>query len=114
MRDCERDMVEPCLLAREIEVALDTEAASFIVSGQSQGQGVVSVRVSTRTRCLTSPDLLMSPTYPVIALISIFNLLSHLLGLAIQFLLHFYSSGLSCNHECANAEPRHFPRRNAT
>jgi hypothetical protein len=30
MRDWERDMVEPCLLAREIEVALDIEAASFI------------------------------------------------------------------------------------
>jgi hypothetical protein len=29
MRDWERDMVEPCLLAREIEVALDIEAVSF-------------------------------------------------------------------------------------
>jgi hypothetical protein len=32
MRDWEREMVEPCLLAREIEVALDIEAASFILS----------------------------------------------------------------------------------
>jgi len=31
MRDWERDMVEPCLLAREIEVALDIDAASFIL-----------------------------------------------------------------------------------
>lgn len=31
IRDWERDMVEPCLLAREIEVALDIEAASFIL-----------------------------------------------------------------------------------
>jgi hypothetical protein len=31
MRDWERDMVEPCLLAREIEVALDIEAASVIL-----------------------------------------------------------------------------------
>ena len=48
MRDWERDIVEPCLLAREIEVALDIDAASFIlpkffvnfcVSGQCQEQG---------------------------------------------------------------------------
>ena len=32
MRDWERDMVEPCLLAREIDVALDIDAASFISS----------------------------------------------------------------------------------
>ena len=31
MRDWERDMVEPCLLAREIEVALDIDTASFIL-----------------------------------------------------------------------------------
>jgi len=31
MRDWERDMVEPCLLAREIEVALDIDAVSFIL-----------------------------------------------------------------------------------
>ncbi len=42
MRDWERDMVEPCLLAREIEVALDIDAASFIlpvsvVKSQEQG-----------------------------------------------------------------------------
>ena len=41
MRDWERDIVEPCLLAREIDVALDIDAASFIltiscVSGQCQ------------------------------------------------------------------------------
>jgi len=31
IRDWEREMVEPCLLAREIEVALDIDAASFIL-----------------------------------------------------------------------------------
>lgn len=31
MRDWEREMVDPCLLAREIDVALDNEAASFII-----------------------------------------------------------------------------------
>ncbi len=46
-------MVEPCLLAREIEVALDTEAASFIVGAvvEVKNRGLVSVRVSPTGVC---------------------------------------------------------------
>ncbi len=45
MRDWERDMVDPCLLAREIEVALDIEAASFMLLVKVKIRG--SVRVGT-------------------------------------------------------------------
>ena len=38
IKDWEREMVEPCLLAREMEVALDIEAVSFmlVVVGEEQ------------------------------------------------------------------------------
>lgn len=64
MRDWERDMVEPCLLAREIEVALDIDAASFILPVFAS-----VIKVKDRGRlgahcsalgCLTSLNLLMS------------------------------------------------------
>ena len=48
MRDWERDMVDPCLLAREIEVALDIEAVSFIlgVDESADIRGSVCVLIS--------------------------------------------------------------------
>jgi hypothetical protein len=64
MRDWERDMVEPCLLAREIEVALDIDAASFIlpvsVSVIKVKTGGDLVLTALLLGCLTSPNLLMS------------------------------------------------------
>jgi hypothetical protein len=64
MRDWERDMVEPCLLAREIEVALDIEAVSFIckyVKVKNRGKASLylpSGHISTQR--LTSLGQLMS------------------------------------------------------
>lgn len=64
MRDWERDMVEPCLLAREIEVALDIDAASFILPiSLSISVQVVNVKNRGVFWCsadLTSLNLLMS------------------------------------------------------
>ena len=37
MSDCAREVVEPCLLAREIDVALDIEAVSFILVVRERG-----------------------------------------------------------------------------
>jgi hypothetical protein len=41
IRDWEREMVEPCLLAREIEVALDIEAASFMSVVEKGGDSLI-------------------------------------------------------------------------
>ena len=57
MRDWERDMVEPCLLAREIEVALDIDAASFILP--------VVVKSRTGEPCSCVVLLLMLPLFDV-------------------------------------------------
>jgi hypothetical protein len=61
-------MVEPCLLAREIDVALDMDAVSFIfpvsvsvIKVKDRGSLLTArSRSSPLLGCLTSPDLLMS------------------------------------------------------
>ena len=50
MRDWERDMVEPCLLAREIDVALEIDAASFIFP-----VSVLVVEVKVKNRGVVFP-----------------------------------------------------------
>ena len=45
IRDWEREMVEPCLLAREIDVALDIEAASFILFLRLYGEEESRIRI---------------------------------------------------------------------
>jgi hypothetical protein len=95
MRDWERDMVEPCLLAREIEVALDIEAVSFIckylsvVKVKNRGKPLLSSvgRVSTKQLDVTRPAYVIignpvTATY-FLFLISTFSSLYF----ALQFLL---------------------------
>jgi hypothetical protein len=111
MRDWERDMVEPCLLAREIEVALDIDAASFILP-----VSVSVVKVKDRGVILVLFDVtncLCHRCDPVICQFLFFDLL-HPFASPLQFLLISTYPASSCNHECVNAKPRHFPWRNAT
>lgn len=54
MRDWERDMVEPCLLAREIDVAREIDAASFIFPVSVLGVVKVKVKVKVKNRGVVS------------------------------------------------------------
>jgi hypothetical protein len=103
-------MVEPCLLAREIEVALDIDAASFILP--------VSV-VKVKDRGVFGAHCYVTRTAYVIGVTCdcqflIFDLLHPFFALNLQFLDTSTYPASSCNHECTNAKPRYFPWRNAT
>jgi hypothetical protein len=104
MRDWERDMVEPCLLAREIEVALDIEAVSFtfmIVAVQVQA---ISISLSVLRHWLDYVIHIMRTREKVNVNVS-----------AIFFFprfTHLYPDS-TCSHELATAKPRHLSCRNA-
>lgn len=95
MRDWERDMVEPCLLAREIEVALDIEAVSFIckclsvVKVKNRGRASLIFRwvVSTQQLDVTRQAYVIVSD-PVIATYFLFSISTFSsLYFALQFLL---------------------------
>jgi hypothetical protein len=60
MRDWERDMVEPCLLAREIDVALDMDAVSFIFP-----VSVSVIKVKDRGSLLTARSVVSTRLFDV-------------------------------------------------
>ena len=92
-------MVEPCLLAREIEVALDIDAASFIlpvsvsvVKVKNRSLGARCSVVSTRLFDVTRSAYVIGD--PVIAKILFFDVLHPFASFRPFNFTHLYSPGL--------------------